>query len=167
MAVRSSGGGQLDRIMRRMGSVMRFKKLGQAAPGRTLQQQGTQGAPLPRPPAQGPAAPAQAAAPQVEQGGALTEGQPIVVPAPGETAPGVPAVAPPARGGELLGDIQESPAVGYWRRYGMMPSFLSLQVMTTRRQLELKLGRPPTSREIAQSLSQRDASAGASVTPTI
>lgn len=154
--------------MRRLGSVRRFNQLGTPAPGRQVQRQGTQGAPQPRPPAQGPAAgqPAQA---QATQGGdiPLPEGRTITIPEPGDAVAAGSAPVLPNQPGQLLADVKESPAVAYWRQHGMMPNFFSLQVMASRRQLELQLGRAPTAREIAQSLSQRDMSTDASQSPTI
>ena len=172
MTSRPSGGeGQIGRIMRRLGTVTRFNRLGQPAPSRTLQQQPTQGAPQPRPPAQGPAAPRQAPTDQPPAGqvSGFAEGQEITVPGPGEGPPGgqLPGPVAPAPGGQLLGDIQESPAVQYWREHGMMPNWFSTQVMATRRKLEAQLGRRPSGREIAQELSRRDMSADSSNTPTI
>ncbi len=164
------GGGALDRIMRRVGAINRFTRMGTPAPGRQIQQQPTQGSPQPRPPSPEPARPvpaaqaAPAAAAPVET--PIPVGQEISVPDAGAVPVAPPPAAPQAEPGALLGDIKESPAQQYWRRYGIMPNWFSLQVMATRRQLENQLGRPPTAREIAQKLSSRDASTRTE-TPTI
>lgn len=48
-----------------------------------------------------------------------------------------------------------SPAQKYYRDKGMMPNYISLQVMTTRQQLETELGRIPTKNELIERLTRR------------
>ena len=166
MSNRSSGDGQLSRIMRRLGSATRFNRLGTPQPGQEV----GQGVAQPRPPAQGPAAgqaqPPQQTAPQeTDANTILPEGEQLVVPSPGDVSASATATA--IKPGDLPTNVDESPSLAYWRKHGMMPNFFSLQVMATRRQLEVQLGRAPSGREIAQQLGQRDASEDAGGTPVI
>lgn len=179
MAQRPSGGGQLDRIMRRLGAVTRFNKLGTPAPGRNLPQEGgPPGTNQPRPPSPRPAtSPVQSARsvrPQARPGQPptpsgldtpLPEGLQLQLPE-GVTQPGVaptpvnPPATAPVTPEFALDAVTESPAVQFFRRYGIVPNFLSLQVITSRTRLSKTLGRPPTRREIIQDISGRDISGG-------
>ncbi len=169
MSQRPSGDGPLNKIVRRLNPIKRFTQLGTEAPGRSLNQD-TAGAAQPRPPAQGPAAANPAGASAQSAGGAetaLPEGRSITIPEAGDTVAGASASAVPPQPGRLLTDVGQSPAAAYWKTHGMMPNFFSLQVMATRRRLEVKLGRRPTGQEISKDLGSRDLSADASNRPTI
>ena len=50
----------------------------------------------------------------------------------------------------------ESPALKFWRENGTMPTFLSLQIMSTKAQLEQELGRPANRTEVLDRLYTRD-----------
>ena len=161
MSNRSSGDSQLGRIMRRLGSATRFNRLGTPQPG----QQVGQGVQQPRPPAQGPAAAQQPVPQETDANTVLPQGEQLVVPSPGDVSASATATA--VQPGDLLTNVDESPSLAYWRKHGMMPNWFSLQIITTRRQLEVQLGRAPTGREVAQQLGRRDASEDAGGTPAI
>ena len=157
--------GALGRVLRGLGQQSRLIN--------TPNANNTLGQPTPpRPPSPDPAQSTlgQGGAPPIPTGaeGMMGGGGPMMSPPPpglgggdmlgapmSQTMPIDPMVNAESAGVHPAG-VEEGPALRFWRENGMFPTYLSLQIMTTRDNLKRTLGREPNRNEVLQSLAARD-----------